>query len=51
MRMSEVAFDKGPEETTGDIVIAALLVLGAVTVTVVHQVHLRRRTRHRHRTS
>jgi hypothetical protein len=51
MRMGEVAFDKGPEETTGDIVIAVLLVLGAVIVTAVHQVHLRRRSRHRHRTS
>jgi hypothetical protein len=51
MRMSEVAFDKGPEQSTGDIVIAVLLVLGAVTVTAVHQVHLRRRSRYRHRTS
>jgi hypothetical protein len=42
VRMSEVSFDKGPEETTGDIVIAALLVAGAVMVTVLHQIHIRR---------
>jgi hypothetical protein len=43
MRMSEVSFDKGPEETTGDIVIAGLLFFGALSVTVVHLLHLRRR--------
>jgi hypothetical protein len=46
LRMSKTSFDKGPEETTGDLVIAALLLSGAVTVTVLHQIHLRRHARH-----
>ena len=45
LRMSKTSFDKGPEETTGDIVIAALLLSGAVIVTVLHQVHMRRSAR------
>jgi hypothetical protein len=45
MRMSKASFDKGPEETTGDIVIAALLLAGAVIVTVLHQRHIRRPAR------
>jgi hypothetical protein len=42
-RMSEVDFEKGPTETVGDLVIASLLVLGALAVTVVHLEHLRAR--------
>lgn len=42
LRMNKVSFDKGPEETTGDIVIAVLLLLGALIVTTLHQIHLRR---------
>jgi hypothetical protein len=42
MRMNKVAFDKGSEETTGDLVLAGVLVLGAISVTAVHVVHLRR---------
>jgi hypothetical protein len=43
LRMNESSFDKGPEETDGDLVLAGLLLAGAVLVTVVHVVHLRRR--------
>jgi len=45
LRMSKVSFDKGPEETTGDMVIAAWLLSGAVIVTVLHQLHIRRSAR------
>jgi hypothetical protein len=48
-RMNASSFAHGPVEITGDIVIAVLLVLGAVAITVAHQLHLRRRRRaHRH---
>jgi hypothetical protein len=43
LRMNKASFDNGPDETTGDLVIAALLLFGALTVTVLHQVHVRRR--------
>jgi len=42
LRMSKVSFEKGPEETTGDIVIATLLLSGAFVVAVLHQLHIRR---------
>jgi hypothetical protein len=47
LRMSRVSFEKGPEETIGDIAIAAVLVVGAVAVTVFHLVHTHRRSRRR----
>jgi len=42
-RMNEVSFEKGPTETVGDLVIASLLVFGALAVTIVHLEHLRAR--------
>jgi hypothetical protein len=47
IRMTEVPFDGGPEETTVDIVLATLLLGGAVIVSTVHLIHLRRRQRRR----
>jgi hypothetical protein len=43
LRMNMASFDNGPDETTGDLIIAALLLFGALTVTVLHQIHVRRR--------
>jgi hypothetical protein len=45
--MSKVTFDRGPEEITGDEVMAGALLAGATAVTVVHQVHLARARRRR----
>jgi hypothetical protein len=45
IRMTKVDFDGGPEATTTDVVIGALLILGAVTVSAVHLAHIRRRRR------
>jgi hypothetical protein len=42
-RMNVADFDKGPEETTGDLVFAGGLLAGAVAVVVVHGLHLRHR--------
>lgn len=48
VRMNKATFDNGPTESTGDIVFAVLLLLGAVLVTLIHQVHLRQqRTKQR----
>jgi hypothetical protein len=45
IRMTKVDFDGGPEATTTDVVIAALLILGAIAVSTVHLAHIRRRQR------
>ena len=42
-RMDVADFDKGPEETTGDVALAAGLLASAAAVVVVHVAHLRRR--------
>lgn len=42
-RMSEAAFRNGPVEKIGDLVFASLLLAGALSMTTVHQIHLRRR--------
>jgi hypothetical protein len=47
IRMTKVDFDGGPEATTTDVVIGALLILGAVTVSAVHLAHIQRRRRRR----
>jgi hypothetical protein len=46
-RMDASTFGRGPVEITGDIVVAVLLVLGALMVTVIHQLHIHRRRRMR----
>ena len=48
IRMTRTTFNNGPRETTGDIAIGVLLILGAGVVATLHEVH-RRRRQHRHR--
>jgi hypothetical protein len=50
IHMTEASFNNGPRETTGDLVIGVVLIVGAVCVTVLHEMHRRRRHR-RHGTS
>jgi len=44
-RMDVAAFAKGPEETTGDLVFAGVLLASALMMVVVHLEHLRQRRR------
>jgi hypothetical protein len=43
IRMTKVSFDGGPERTTVDLVLALLLMVGAITMATAHLAHLRRR--------
>ena len=43
--MPAVTFNNGPHEIVGDVVIASLLVSGALITMAVHEVHRRRRAR------
>jgi hypothetical protein len=45
IRMPEVNFRGGPTTIVGDLVFASCLISGAILVTVMHEVHRRRRTR------
>lgn len=45
VHMTQATFNNGPVETTGDIVIGALLVAGATYVAVLHELHRRHRRR------
>jgi hypothetical protein len=42
-RMTEVDFDGRLEETTVDLVLASVLLVGATTTTTIHLLHIRRR--------
>src|ERR1700722_8326369 len=48
IQMTQGTFGNGPTETTGDVVIAVTLIVGAACVATIHEVHRRRRHR-RHR--
>ena len=45
MHMTAVDFDGGPEESTGDLVLAGLLFAGAVAIGIGHELHRHRRRR------
>lgn len=47
IRMDKVLYEHGPANVAGDIVGAILLLLGAATITAVHQLHHRRWRRER----
>jgi len=43
LHMTEADFDNGPRETIGDLTIASLLIVGAIGVGILHELHRHRR--------